>query len=74
MKMITLTKLRDALRDFKYEVKVPEDIAQRAPAIPIERMSRSADRLTERAAGPRGRRLPEPRAAPRALRSSSAGV
>jgi quinolinate synthase len=37
MKMITLTKLRDALRDLKYEVKVPEDIAQRA-RIPIERM------------------------------------
>ena len=37
MKMITLTKLRDALRDLKYEVKVPEDIA-RARRIPIERM------------------------------------
>jgi quinolinate synthase len=37
MKMITLTKLRDALRDLKYEVKVPGDIAQRA-RIPIERM------------------------------------
>ena len=37
MKMITLPKLRDALRDLKYEVKVPEDIAQRA-RIPIERM------------------------------------
>jgi quinolinate synthase len=37
MKMITLTKLRDALRDLKYEVKVPQDIAQRA-RIPIERM------------------------------------
>jgi quinolinate synthase len=37
MKMITLTKLRDALRDLKYEVRVPEDIAQRA-RIPIERM------------------------------------
>src|SRR3954469_17974455 len=37
MKMITLTKLRDALRDLKHEVKVPEDIAQRA-RIPIERM------------------------------------
>jgi quinolinate synthase len=37
MKMITLTKLRDALRDLKFEVKVPEDIAQRA-RIPIERM------------------------------------
>jgi quinolinate synthase len=37
MKMITLTKLRDALRDLKYEVKVPEDIAAKA-RIPIERM------------------------------------
>jgi len=37
MKMITLTKLRDALRDLKYEVKVPEDIAVKA-RIPIERM------------------------------------
>jgi quinolinate synthase len=37
MKMITLTKLRDALRDRKYEVKVPEDVAERA-RIPIERM------------------------------------
>ena len=37
MKMITLTKLRDALRDLKFEVKVPQDIAQRA-RIPIERM------------------------------------
>jgi quinolinate synthase len=37
MKMITLTKLRDALRDLKYEVKVPADIAAKA-RIPIERM------------------------------------
>jgi len=37
MKMITLTKLRDALRDRKYEVKVPDEIAERA-RIPIERM------------------------------------
>jgi quinolinate synthase len=37
MKMITLTKLRDALRDLKYEVKVPEDVAAKA-RIPIERM------------------------------------
>ncbi len=37
MKMITLPKLRDSLRQGKYEVKVPADIA--APArIPIERM------------------------------------
>jgi quinolinate synthase len=37
MKMITLPKLRDSLRDRKYEVKVPTDIAARA-RIPIERM------------------------------------
>ena len=27
MKMITLPKLRDALREMKYEVRVPEEIA-----------------------------------------------
>ena len=37
MKMITLPKVRDSLRDFKYEVKVPERIAERAK-LPIERM------------------------------------
>jgi quinolinate synthase len=37
MKMITLPKLRDCLRDLVYEVKVPADIAERA-RIPIERM------------------------------------
>ena len=37
MKMITLPKVRDSLRDFKYEVKVPEEIAKRA-TVPIERM------------------------------------
>jgi quinolinate synthase len=37
MKMITLPKLRDALRDMKYEVRVPVDIAERA-RIPIDRM------------------------------------
>ncbi len=37
MKMITLPKLRDALRDGVYEVKVPADIAERA-RVPIERM------------------------------------
>jgi quinolinate synthase len=37
MKMITLPKLRDSLRDLKYEVKVSEDIAERA-RLPIERM------------------------------------
>jgi quinolinate synthase len=37
MKMITLPKLRDCLRDLTGEVKVPEDVAERA-RIPIERM------------------------------------
>jgi quinolinate synthase len=37
MKMITLPKLRDALRDGVHEVKVPAEIAERA-RIPIERM------------------------------------
>jgi quinolinate synthase len=37
MKMITLPKLRDALRDGVHEVKVPEDVAT-AARIPIERM------------------------------------
>ncbi len=37
MKMITLPKLRDALRDGVHEVKVPEAIATRA-RVPIERM------------------------------------
>jgi quinolinate synthase len=37
MKMITLPKLRDCLRDLVPEVKVPEEIADRA-RIPIERM------------------------------------
>ena len=37
MKMITLPKLRDSLRDLKYEVKVPADVAARA-RLPIERM------------------------------------
>jgi quinolinate synthase len=37
MKMITLPKLRDALRDMKFEVKVPAEIAARA-RVPIERM------------------------------------
>jgi quinolinate synthase len=37
MKMITLPKLRDALRDMKYEVRVPAEIAERA-RIPIDRM------------------------------------
>ena len=37
MKMITLTGLRDALRDMKFEVKVAPAIAERA-RLPIERM------------------------------------
>jgi quinolinate synthase len=37
MKMITLPKLRDSLRDLKFEVSVPEAVAVRARA-PIERM------------------------------------
>jgi quinolinate synthase len=37
MKMITLPKLRDALRDGVHEVKVPTAIADRA-RVPIERM------------------------------------
>jgi quinolinate synthase len=37
MKMITLPKLRDALRDLKFEVRVPPEIAERA-RIPIDRM------------------------------------
>jgi len=37
MKMITLTGLRDALRDLKYEVKVAPEVAERA-RLPIERM------------------------------------
>jgi quinolinate synthase len=37
MKLITLPKLRDAVRDGKFEVKVPQEIAERA-RLPIERM------------------------------------
>jgi len=37
MKMITLERLRDSLRDVKYEVTVPEEIARRARRA-IERM------------------------------------
>jgi quinolinate synthase len=37
MKMITLPKLRDSLREMKFEVKVPPEVAERA-RIPIERM------------------------------------
>ncbi len=37
MKMITLPKLRDGLREMKFEVKVPPELAGRA-TVPIERM------------------------------------
>ncbi len=37
MKMITLPKLRDSLRELRFEVKVPPEIAERA-RVPIERM------------------------------------
>jgi quinolinate synthase len=37
MKMITLPKLRDALREMKFEVRVPREIAERA-RVPIDRM------------------------------------
>ena len=37
MKMITLPKLRDALREMQYEVRVPEEIAVKA-RVPIDRM------------------------------------
>ncbi len=37
MKMITLPKLRDSLRDMKFEVSVPADVAAEAK-LPIERM------------------------------------
>jgi quinolinate synthase len=37
MKMITLPKLRDALRELRFEVRVPEDVAVKA-RVPIDRM------------------------------------
>jgi quinolinate synthase len=37
MKMITLPKLRDSLRDMRFEVRVPDDVARRA-RVPIDRM------------------------------------
>ncbi len=37
MKMITLPKLRDGLRDMKFEVRVPREVAERA-RVPIDRM------------------------------------
>jgi quinolinate synthase len=37
MKMITLPKLRDSLREMRYEVRVPPEIAERAK-VPIDRM------------------------------------
>ena len=42
MKMITLPKLRDSLRDMKFEVKVAPEIAAKAQ-VPIDRIGR--DRL-----------------------------
>ena len=39
MKMITLPKLRDSLRDMKFEVKVAPEVAERA-RLPIDRMVR----------------------------------
>jgi quinolinate synthase len=37
MKMITLRKLRDSLRELKFEVRVRPEIAERA-RVPIDRM------------------------------------
>ena len=37
MKMITLPKLRDALREMQFEVRVPQETAVRA-RVPIDRM------------------------------------
>jgi quinolinate synthase len=37
MKMITLPKLRDSLREGRFEVRVPAEIARRA-RVPIDRM------------------------------------
>jgi quinolinate synthase len=37
MKMITLPKLRDSLREMRFEVRVPPEIAKRA-RVPIDRM------------------------------------
>jgi quinolinate synthase len=37
MKMITLPKLRDALREMQFEVRVPDEVAARA-RVPIDRM------------------------------------
>jgi quinolinate synthase len=37
MKQITLPKLRDSLRDMRYEVRVPDELAERA-RLAIERM------------------------------------
>jgi quinolinate synthase len=37
MKMITLPKLLESLREMRFEVKVPPEIAERA-RVPIERM------------------------------------
>ena len=67
--MITLPKLRDALREMQYEVRVPEEIAVRA-RVPIDRMVAIGC-----GAGPRGARsrrettLPRARPAGRGRRS-----
>jgi quinolinate synthase len=37
MKMITLPKLRDALREMQFEVRVPDEVAAKA-RVPIDRM------------------------------------
>ena len=42
MKMITLPKLLDSLREWKFEVTVPEEIAERARGA-IDRMVAIAD-------------------------------
>ena len=42
MKMITLPKVAESLRELKVEVKVPEQLAERA-RLPIERMVKSAE-------------------------------
>ena len=55
MKMITLPKLRDSLRDMKVEVKVPPEIAERARradrAHGRDRLTRSSGSAVARSAG-----------------------
>ena len=60
MKMITLPKLRDSLAHMRYEVRVPEDLAERA-RVPIDRMV---------AIGAAARRRQEARAHPGRCRPS----